>query len=95
MQLEALHELKRLQENERELKLVLVGSCRHQEDKDRVEELKKMAETLEIADMVEWKLNIPYSELIEELSCAMIGIHTMWNEHFGIGVVEGMAAGNN
>uniref|UniRef100_A0A914UP43 Glycosyl transferase family 1 domain-containing protein n=1 Tax=Plectus sambesii TaxID=2011161 RepID=A0A914UP43_9BILA len=24
----------------------------------------------------------------------MIGVHTMWNEHFGISVVEGMAAGN-
>lgn len=23
----------------------------------------------------------------------MIGLHTMWNEHFGISVVEGMAAG--
>lgn len=23
----------------------------------------------------------------------MIGIHTMWNEHFGIGIVECMAAG--
>lgn len=24
---------------------------------------------------------------------ALIGLHTMWNEHFGISVVEGMAAG--
>lgn len=24
---------------------------------------------------------------------AKVGLHTMWNEHFGIGVVEYMAAG--
>lgn len=27
------------------------------------------------------------------LGTAKIGLHTMWNEHFGIGVVEYMAAG--
>ena len=30
---------------------------------------------------------------INYLSRANVGIHTMWNEHFGIGVVEMMAAG--
>ena len=32
-------------------------------------------------------------ELLEYLSKAKVGVHTMWNEHFGIGVVEFMAAG--
>ena len=27
------------------------------------------------------------------LGGASVGLHTMWNEHFGIGVVEMMAAG--
>ena len=29
----------------------------------------------------------------ELLGMASVGLHTMWNEHFGIGVVEMMAAG--
>ncbi|VDL64148.1 unnamed protein product [Nippostrongylus brasiliensis] len=42
---------------------------------------------------VRWKLNVPYEELMDLLSESLIFIHTMWNEHFGISVVEGMAAG--
>lgn len=36
---------------------------------------------------------MPYEELLDLLSESLISIHTMWNEHFGISVVEGMAAG--
>ena len=38
-------------------------------------------------------MNATFEELRDCLSTAMIGLHTMWNEHFGIGVVELMAAG--
>jgi len=44
-------------------------------------------------DNVEFKVNIPYPELVSEMQKGMIGLHTMWNEHFGISVVECMAAG--
>ena len=37
--------------------------------------------------------NLKYSELIELLGHSAVGLHTMWNEHFGIGVVEMLAAG--
>ena len=30
-------------------------------------------------------MNLPYPSLLNELSEAQIGLHTMWNEHFGIG----------
>ena len=30
---------------------------------------------------------------MRELASADVGVHSMWNEHFGIGVVEMMAAG--
>eukprot|EP00794_Sanderia_malayensis_P007237 gene7237-8045_t len=73
-------------------KLALVGSCRNDEDAERVANLMELCEELEIKDSVEFHLNIPYSELKEQLSQSMIGIHTMWNEHFGIGIVEFMAA---
>ena len=38
-------------------------------------------------------LNVPFPELQRFLARGTVGLHTMWNEHFGIGVVEMMAAG--
>ena len=73
--------------------LVLIGSCRNGDDQQRVDELQKLARELNIQDNVKFVLNEPYSTLKEYFSKASIGIHTMWNEHFGIGVVEMMAAG--
>ena len=45
------------------------------------------------AQDVEIKTNLPFPELTALLSRALIGIHTMRDEHFGIGVVEFLAAG--
>mmetsp|Transcript_63678 Transcript_63678/g.94538 ORF Transcript_63678/g.94538 Transcript_63678/m.94538 type:complete len:293 (+) Transcript_63678:92-970(+) len=75
------------------VKLALVGSCRGPDDEQRVEELRNLSASLDISDSVEFVLNRPYPELREYLGRASVGIHTMWNEHFGIGVVEMMAAG--
>ncbi|MEQ2211086.1 asparagine-linked glycosylation protein, partial [Xenoophorus captivus] len=75
------------------LKLVLIGGCRNQEDEDRVLMLRGLCQELGMGDRVEFKLNVSFKELKEEMSEATIGLHTMWNEHFGIGVVECMAAG--
>lgn len=75
-------------------RLILVGGCRDQKDKQRVDDLKKSAEELGIQDYVEFKENIPFQELKKLMAEAKIGLHTMRDEHFGIGVVEMMAAGN-
>ncbi|KAG7463609.1 hypothetical protein MATL_G00178410 [Megalops atlanticus] len=75
------------------LRLVLIGGCRNQEDEERVLMLRGLCQEQGVADRVEFKLNIPFEELKKELTEATIGLHTMWNEHFGIGVVECMAAG--
>ncbi|XP_061654965.1 GDP-Man:Man(3)GlcNAc(2)-PP-Dol alpha-1,2-mannosyltransferase isoform X1 [Phyllopteryx taeniolatus] len=75
------------------LKLILIGGCRNQEDQDRVLMLRGLCQEQGVADRVEFKVNIPFAELKRELGGATIGLHTMWNEHFGIGVVECMAAG--
>lgn len=40
-----------------------------------------------------FEINASYDLLVSTLGMAKVGIHTMWNEHFGIGVVEYMAAG--
>lgn len=75
------------------VKLILIGSCRGDDDYERVDQLKGLANELGIQDHVEFVLNQPYSVLHDYLGKASLGIHTMWNEHFGIGVVEMMAAG--
>lgn len=74
-------------------KLVLIGSCRNEDDSKRVGSLKVLAAQLNINEHVEFALNVTFEELKNHLSMATIGLHTMWNEHFGIGVVECMAAG--
>ncbi|XP_015171322.1 PREDICTED: GDP-Man:Man(3)GlcNAc(2)-PP-Dol alpha-1,2-mannosyltransferase [Polistes dominula] len=73
--------------------LVLIGSCRDAEDKVRVKDMQDLSKHFALDENVEFKLNIPYSELVSELQKASIGLHAMWNEHFGISVVECMAAG--
>ena len=42
---------------------------------------------------VEFRINVPFEELCQTMQKASIGLHSMWNEHFGIAVVEMLAAG--
>ena len=88
---EFLHQLNPQERNQ--VKLVLIGSCRNKEDYDRVDELKHRAEELGVSNNVEFKIGIKFGQLRTELSKAVAALHTMWNEHFGIGLVECMAAG--
>eukprot|EP01087_Luapelamoeba_hula_P004394 TRINITY_DN1433_c1_g1_i1.p1 TRINITY_DN1433_c1_g1~~TRINITY_DN1433_c1_g1_i1.p1 ORF type:complete len:498 (-),score=73.11 TRINITY_DN1433_c1_g1_i1:64-1557(-) len=76
-------------------RLVLIGSCREDEpkDKERLAALKVLAKKLGVEDRVSFEVGISFKELQQNLGRAMIGLHTMWCEHFGIGVVEMMAAG--
>ena len=60
----------------------------------RLEELRTLAtKQLHLGDAVRFAPNLSLSELRELLGSAAVGLHTMWNEHFGIGVVEMLAAG--
>lgn len=77
-----------------DVKLILLGGCRNAEDQQRVDYLNKLASELEIpSSQFEIITNAPFSVLLQKLGESMIGIHSMWNEHFGICVVEYMAAG--
>ena len=92
LQLDALHLLvhSRLRQDAR---LVLVGSCRNEQDEARVQELRRVVSQLDLDDYVEFRVNASREELDMLLRTSLLGIHTMWNEHFGIGIVEMMAAG--
>ncbi|OAD67672.1 glycosyltransferase family 4 protein [Phycomyces blakesleeanus NRRL 1555(-)] len=73
--------------------LVLIGSSRNQGDEDRIQRLRQEVVSLGIDDYVRFEINASYDVLVSSLGKAKVGLHTMWNEHFGIGVVEYMAAG--
>jgi alpha-1,2-mannosyltransferase len=78
------------------IKLVMIGSCRNKEDLTRVQELREYASKslglLENKDFA-FKIDATREEVDEFFHKASMGIHTMWNEHFGIGIVEMMANG--
>jgi alpha-1,2-mannosyltransferase len=75
------------------VKLLIVGSCRNNEDLERVKNMQDLSKHLSLETSVEFRINISYQELLECYQSATIGLHAMWNEHFGISVVECMAAG--
>ncbi|XP_031634121.1 GDP-Man:Man(3)GlcNAc(2)-PP-Dol alpha-1,2-mannosyltransferase [Contarinia nasturtii] len=97
LQLQAMYELRTLLGKDEalweKLKLVIIGSCRGKEDEERKKSMEDLTKHLSLENSVEIKANISYAELIQNYKMASIGLHTMWNEHFGIGVVECMAAG--
>ncbi|CAI9088077.1 OLC1v1022312C1 [Oldenlandia corymbosa var. corymbosa] len=74
-------------------KLLFVGSCRNEADEKRLQKLKNQAVRLNVAEDVEFHINVMYSDLVMLLGGAVAGIHSMTDEHFGICVVEYMAAG--
>lgn len=77
----------------KDAKLILVGSVRDDSDSKRVYQLRLMANELQVKDDVEFHLDAPWPDILKWLSKASIGVNGMWNEHFGIGVVEYQAAG--
>jgi len=97
-QLHSLHELFKTHpeyasEGDHQVKLVLVGGSRNPADAARVDGLRALAKDLGIERHVEFVVNASYPLMLEWLSRASIGISTMVDEHFGINVVEFMAAG--
>lgn len=95
LQLRVLRDfLQLLEQKEKKLvELVMVGSCRNKEDMSRVKELRRQAKSYKVTGHVRFEVNVSFERLKEELGMASAALHTMWNEHFGIGLVECMAAG--
>lgn len=93
MQLQVLKELVQKDIRKDQIKLVLIGSCRNDEDRERLKRLQDAAKQLNINKYIEWKTKLQFNDLKKELQRASAGLHVMSNEHFGIGIVECMAAG--
>lgn len=81
--------------------LTLIGSVRNDADEKHIYALRLLAHELQIKDRVTFLLNAPWNDskdssaasIMSHLRSASVGINAMWNEHFGIGVVEYQAAG--
>ncbi|KAH8405420.1 hypothetical protein KR222_011524, partial [Zaprionus bogoriensis] len=97
LQLQVLYELRTLLARDEALwnriRLVIVGSCRNEEDYERLKNIQDLAKHLSLENSIDFKVNVSYKDLLKLYQESSIGIHTMWNEHFGIGIVECMAAG--
>lgn len=76
-----------------DVRLVLIGSSRNAEDEERIASLRTLAVDLGIASQVDFVVNASFDVLNGHLASGLVGIHTMWQEHFGIAIVEAMAAG--
>ena len=74
-------------------KLVLIGGCRDASDEARVAKLREFAASLSVEHDVEFQINVDSRTLASYLGSALICVHTMWNEHFGISCVEAQASG--
>jgi len=95
LQIRAMYELRELltEEKWKQVKLILIGGSRNEEDEKRVQDLKDLCKHYSVEDNVEFRINVPFEELCQTMQKASIGLHSMWNEHFGIAVVEMLAAG--
>jgi len=73
--------------------LKLIGSVRDDVDKKLVTTLEDLCREMGIESRVEFIVNADWTVMLDILKRASIGVNGMWNEHFGIGVVEYQAAG--
>jgi alpha-1,2-mannosyltransferase len=75
-------------------KLVLIGSVRsNTPDEKHIYKLRLEARELKIKDATTFICDAPFSVILEHLQKSSIGTNGMYAEHFGIGNVEGLAAG--
>ncbi|KAL8973746.1 MAG: hypothetical protein Q9197_002010 [Variospora fuerteventurae] len=73
--------------------LLLIGSVRDAHDATRVYDLRLLAHELQLNPHITFLTDASFPTILAHLATASIGVNCMWNEHFGIGVVEYMAAG--
>jgi glycosyltransferase involved in cell wall biosynthesis len=74
------------------IKFQIVGSLMPT-NKAYFRELKQMIEMYGLTESVNLTPNANNEELIDSMSSSMVYLHTMIGEHFGVSIVEAMAAG--
>ena len=75
-------------------KLVLIGSVRSGTSDDiHIYNLRLQARELKIEEATTFICDASFSVMQQQMQKASVGVNGMWNEHFGIGVVEYLAAG--
>jgi alpha-1,2-mannosyltransferase len=75
-------------------RLVLIGSVRsNTPDEKHIYKLRLEARDLKINDATTFICDAPFSTILEHLQKSSVGTNGMYAEHFGIGNVEGLAAG--
>lgn len=74
--------------------LVLIGSVRQNSpDETHIYNLRLLAHELRIRDNTTFLCDASWPTVLSHLGTASVGVNGMWNEHFGICVVEYQAAG--
>lgn len=74
--------------------LTLIGSVRaNTSDERHIYALRIEARELHIDNRTTFITDAPWSVVERHLASASVGVNAMYNEHFGIGNVEGLAAG--
>jgi len=80
-------------QNKSEIRLIIAGGCRNEEDNERVEYLKGLCHKLNISEFVQFEVELSHDRIVSLFSSCKIGLHTMIDEHFGISIVEFMSSG--
>jgi alpha-1,2-mannosyltransferase len=75
------------------VKVFMVGGCRNASDHSRLADLQALAAALGLTDTVSFLPDAPFGEMRKVLAKSIGGLHSMEDEHFGISIVEYMAAG--
>ncbi|KAJ5583980.1 hypothetical protein N7450_006644 [Penicillium hetheringtonii] len=80
--------------NQPQPRLVLIGSVRHASpDETHIYNLRLLAHELRIRDQTTFLCDASWPTVLSHLGTSSVGVNGMWNEHFGICVVEYQAAG--
>jgi alpha-1,2-mannosyltransferase len=88
------HSLTQTKQVESKPRLVLTGSVRKDTpDEIHIYGLRLLARELKIDHVTSFICDASFTLIQEYLQKSSIGVNGMWNEHFGIGVVEYLAAG--
>lgn len=93
MQIEAFDMFMNRMKHANDSQLTIYGGCRDVADQKRVEYLRDLINRLDLSSRVNLVVNASFDELIDGMQEADVAIHTMVNEHFGIVLLEFMAAG--